>query len=241
MSKRKTTQEFIVEASQIHNNFYTYTHTDYKDAITKVIITCPIHGDFEQRPNSHLQGIGCKQCGIEKAHKTTRKTFRDFCNEAALVHDYKYEYVEESYESVSKSLDILCPIHGAFTQLAMSHLTGRKCPECSKATQGWTWSAWENQGNISSNFDTYKLYIIECWNDSERFYKIGKTFLTVGKRFYNKERMPYQWKVVDTTEGDARTISQLELQTHAELRAYSYTPEICFEGNTECFSCYELP
>jgi hypothetical protein len=27
-----------------------------------MIITCKIHGDFEQEANSHLQGSGCPKC-----------------------------------------------------------------------------------------------------------------------------------------------------------------------------------
>ena len=33
-----------------------------------MIITCPIHGDFEQQPNNHLQGQGCKKCFKDKSN-----------------------------------------------------------------------------------------------------------------------------------------------------------------------------
>lgn len=32
----------------------------------KVIITCPIHNDFEQTPSNHLQGHGCPKCNASK-------------------------------------------------------------------------------------------------------------------------------------------------------------------------------
>ena len=49
--------------------------TGYEDIATdtKVIIGCPIHGDFEQTPTCHLQGQGCPECGkLQKAnsHRT---------------------------------------------------------------------------------------------------------------------------------------------------------------------------
>ena len=62
MRKRKTTEEFIAKAEQIHGARYTYSKVNYIDAKTKVIIICPIHGDFEQTPNNHLSGKGCKNC-----------------------------------------------------------------------------------------------------------------------------------------------------------------------------------
>ncbi|TVT40641.1 hypothetical protein FNT36_14325 [Hymenobacter setariae] len=39
-----------------------------------VIIICPTHGAFEQKPNSHLQGCGCQQCGTDRIRlaQTTR-------------------------------------------------------------------------------------------------------------------------------------------------------------------------
>ena len=53
----KTTEDFIHEANQIHNNnFYDYTLTEYKGIFEKLNIICPIHGLFEQRASYHLQG-----------------------------------------------------------------------------------------------------------------------------------------------------------------------------------------
>jgi hypothetical protein len=35
---------------------------NYIDAHSKIIISCKIHGDFEQKANSHLNGHGCYMC-----------------------------------------------------------------------------------------------------------------------------------------------------------------------------------
>jgi hypothetical protein len=60
-----TTQEdFITKANKIHNNKYDYSEVDYKKSSNKVKIICPNHGDFLQRPNSHLVGDGCPRCKI---------------------------------------------------------------------------------------------------------------------------------------------------------------------------------
>ena len=56
------TEEFIKKANKIHNNFYLYDKVEYVKNTINVIITCPIHGDFEQSPHNHLQGKGCPIC-----------------------------------------------------------------------------------------------------------------------------------------------------------------------------------
>jgi hypothetical protein len=53
---------FINMAKEIHGNKYNYSLVDYKINSTKVKIICPIHGEFEQTPNMHLQGRGCPIC-----------------------------------------------------------------------------------------------------------------------------------------------------------------------------------
>lgn len=54
--------EFIENSNIIHRNKYLYNKVNYVNCYTKVTITCPIHGDFEQSPSHHLQGEGCPIC-----------------------------------------------------------------------------------------------------------------------------------------------------------------------------------
>ena len=59
---RLTTDEFILAASLKHNDKYDYSKVVYVHSDIKVIITCPIHGDFPQTPGGHLSGRGCNEC-----------------------------------------------------------------------------------------------------------------------------------------------------------------------------------
>ena len=63
---RKTQEEFIEQATKVHNNKYYYNNVNYIRDNVKVIITCPIHGDFQQTPSNHLQGHGCPKCNTAK-------------------------------------------------------------------------------------------------------------------------------------------------------------------------------
>ena len=57
-----TTDEFIERSRMVHGDKYDYSKTKYRRSKEKVTITCPIHGDFEQKPNFHLMGSGCPKC-----------------------------------------------------------------------------------------------------------------------------------------------------------------------------------
>ncbi len=59
-----TTEEFIAKAQQIHQNKYDYSKVEYKTYDEKICIICPIHGEFWQTPDSHLQGSGCQKCSF---------------------------------------------------------------------------------------------------------------------------------------------------------------------------------
>lgn len=69
LSVRKTTEQFINEANIVHDFKFSYDKTDYIKNQIKVIITCPIHGDFYQSPLTHLQGNGCPNCNESRGEK----------------------------------------------------------------------------------------------------------------------------------------------------------------------------
>lgn len=59
---KPTTEEFIKKARLVHGDKYDYSKVEYVRALSPVIITCPEHGDFSQKPNGHLCGQGCPHC-----------------------------------------------------------------------------------------------------------------------------------------------------------------------------------
>ena len=73
LAVRKTTEQFIKEANEVHECKYTYEKTEYVKNNVKVIITCPLHGDFPQNPLSHIQGCGCPTCRESKGEKKIAK------------------------------------------------------------------------------------------------------------------------------------------------------------------------
>ena len=134
--KRRTFQEFEEKANEIHNWRYTYHH-DYKNGTSKIVITCPIHGDFEQTPQKHLQGQGCPKCAINKNADRTRLNKEEFIKRADIIHNSAYDYCESKYVNYKTPLKIFCHKighnnieHGVFWQTPDAHLSGHGCPKC---------------------------------------------------------------------------------------------------------------
>jgi very-short-patch-repair endonuclease len=71
--KRDSREEFIEKARQVHGDKYDYSLVEYKSAHTKIKIICPIHGEFLQRPYSHLHNHGCLFCNESKGEKKIEK------------------------------------------------------------------------------------------------------------------------------------------------------------------------
>ncbi len=84
-----TTMEFIAKAEKVHGGKYTYEHTIYKNSQTKVVITCPKHGDFLILPSHFLKGIGCSMCCNSLGGNAVRAWLDN--NKILYVPEYKYK------------------------------------------------------------------------------------------------------------------------------------------------------
>ncbi len=58
------TQRFIQRATDRHGDKYDYAKVVFIDQKTYVTVTCPLHGDFQERPDNHVAegSVGCKDC-----------------------------------------------------------------------------------------------------------------------------------------------------------------------------------
>lgn len=126
--RRMSIDEFIKRAKKIHGDKYNYSKTKYIDSKTEVIITCSIHGDFQQTPNSHLNGNGCPMCSGNK--KLTTEEFIEKSNE---IHGKgTYDYSKVNYINYEVKVIIICKKHGEFKQTPRDHLCHHGCPNCAK-------------------------------------------------------------------------------------------------------------
>jgi very-short-patch-repair endonuclease len=88
--KRKTTDEFIKEASIIHNFKYDYSITNYLNNLKKVDIICKKHGIFSQSPKDHLKGHGCIKCSnFSNGEKRLENILNDIG--VSFIREYKFD------------------------------------------------------------------------------------------------------------------------------------------------------
>ncbi|NBW16562.1 MAG: hypothetical protein EBR82_52150, partial [Caulobacteraceae bacterium] len=125
--KRLTHREFLHKAKKIHPH-YTFPQR-YITSVRKIGIRCPKHGVFKMRPNTLLQGHGCKKCDDEKSADRQRLTHDEFLQRCWKVHRGKYRYPQR-YKGGQVGIKILCPKHGCFLQKPSNHLMGNGCPVC---------------------------------------------------------------------------------------------------------------
>lgn len=57
----------------------------------------------------------------------TQKIFEE---RAKLKHNNFYDYCVSVFKGTKKKINIICPIHGIFSQIAANHLRGDRCPDC---------------------------------------------------------------------------------------------------------------
>lgn len=126
MRNKITKEEFIKSANIIHNNKYDYSLISYTNISEKIDIVCQKHGVFSQRPSSHLDGSGCRQC----FHLSRQMDIKEFIEKANKVHSDKYDYSLVEYKNSRTKINIICPKHGLFTQKVNSHLNGKGCLKC---------------------------------------------------------------------------------------------------------------
>lgn len=124
MSKKLTNIDFINNAYVKHLTKYDYSKVEYKNAISKVCIICPNHGEFYQIPRNHIKGQGCPKCYGKN------KTNDDFIKIAISIHGDSYNYSKTQYNSRNSLSIFICPKHGEFNQTPKNHLEGKGCPKC---------------------------------------------------------------------------------------------------------------
>lgn len=219
-------KEYIERCMSTFGNKYDYSSVVYSGATSKVEIRCSIHDyTFWQKPMDHLGGHeGCPKCA------NRLNTLELFIERANIVHKnfYKYPVIVEKYKNADK-IEIICPIHGSFHQIADNHLNGSKCPTCAKTAY------WSNRKSKDAELIPAIFYVLEFSNEKENFYKVG-----ISTKFKNRLAVlkcaGYNVRVVDETE---RTLAEALTSEHEFLESFSafkYTPKIKFDGHTECIS-----
>lgn len=120
-----TADVFFTKANTKYENKYNYSETIYENYDTDLIIHCPNHGPFIQKPKVHLK-IGCTKCNLDNKSMTTEK----FIAKSLKKHGNTYNYSKTACNRSTDIVTIICDIHGDFLQRVHDHLNGCGCSIC---------------------------------------------------------------------------------------------------------------
>jgi len=160
----KTTEQFILDAKEIHGDRYNYSKVVYINARTKIVIVCKTHDEFEQIPGKHLQGAGCRKC----AYENKKYTNEEIIIEAKKIHGDRYDYSKVEYLGCETKVIIICNIHGEFLQQTNLHLMGMGCIKCgriisSNLQKGNTEQFIKKSKKVHGNkYDYSKVEYVDC-------------------------------------------------------------------------------
>lgn len=241
MSERLTIEEVLTRFRKVHGDKYDYSlFTKYNSIEDTIQIICPVHADkpFNQKVKNHLRGYGCRKCGRASATNLTRVPEEEAIRRFREVHGDFYDYSDLGYKTFTDFVSIGCPKHGPFKQRAVDHLRF-KCKACGDEEKGgWDRDRFVKACERNSGLGTF--YILNCYNEEESFYKLGITSRAIKNRYGSKERMPYDYNIIQEIQAEPDCIWDIEkyLKSYIKKNKLFYTPKINFPG---CLSeCYVL-
>lgn len=131
MGYKITTEIFKQRATLKHDGFYCYSKSTYSNDHGKILVICPMHGEFQQRAGKHMRGEGCQKCAVDRRAKNKiEESRKKYFVRANKKHNNKYDYSKSVYTKASDKIKIECPEHGTFAQTASAHLQGYGCQKC---------------------------------------------------------------------------------------------------------------
>jgi hypothetical protein len=119
-----------------------------------------------------------------------------------------------------------CPVCKNDWESYIANVKEGNSKSCCKLKRGWSKTQWQKFCKKA------KLYKVLLFNDRESFIKIGITSKSIEKRL---KGLPYNFKIIKYIEGDSGYIFDLENRIKKIFKKYSYTPEVRFKGETECY------
>lgn len=137
-NKKITTEILKERIIKKYGDLYDLSKVDYVRKTQKITIGCRVHGDFEILYSNFLKprSRGCVKCFNEGRTRTQE----DYIKLSIEKFGDIYTYDNLEYRGSFNPVTITCKIHGDFSLLAHTHLSGEKntggCQICAKQNMG---------------------------------------------------------------------------------------------------------
>lgn len=217
------TSLFITKARKVHGDRYDYNRTVYTGALKPLVVTCKNHGDFTVRASIHLEGYNCRKCLTDRQRKSTPQ----FIEDLKVKYNGKYTVAPSfEYKTAHTPMMAMCADHGLFETTPNRILAGHICPSCA----GISTFVHQCNGKMA------KFYIVQLYNKTESFYKVGVTSRSLAQRLNRFHIGGYNYTSPIEILLDAVAAAELEINAKDLLKEHRYYPTSLFAGHTECFT-----
>ena len=107
-----STEEYIMEATIVHNGFYSYAKTIYISSEHLITIICPKHGEFEQQAYVHLYGHGCQKCARYNKNGSVSNIETSWLDHLLIPKEYRQHtiklhnksYIVDAYDPITNTI-----------------------------------------------------------------------------------------------------------------------------------------
>ena len=212
--RKKKLEDVIKEAKIVHNDFYRYDKvTEYKSCDSEVVITCPIHGDFNQTFYYHInKRCGCPICGHVKSNNAKRLKIEEVkrrIRECGYKVPLNFVYVNNNTPS-----EIICPKHGLFSIRLGLLFKGERCKYCSNEIR--------SEKQILSNEEFIKrlnaLYGDRIDTSKVEYKGEYKPVTVICKKHGEYKSLPYSlYKGICCNQCKKETLSKLKTKTQEQF------------------------
>lgn len=224
---RRSQESFIKDIDRAQNGNYALSNINFITTHSRYEFVCKIHNiAFKQKGSDALSGkCGCSLCKSERSSKRQMKSQEQWLEESTLFHKGKFDYSLVNYTGNKNRVQIICPTHGVFEQIAQQHLQ-HGCDKCARDL-----SAIERYKDTPTKFYSFK------YND---LYKIGVTTREIVKQRYEREQIEWD-KVSELVEVqfdgfvDAYMLEQFLLNEYVQYK-YQGATIFKYTKNTEVFT-----
>lgn len=144
--RSKGADYYIPLFREIHGDFFDYTKSVFSTSKSKIIVTCPVHGDFETSVGNHLKGKACRRCAVDKFVKERSLTLPEIKVRLKDLHkdSLSFPYIDLEFKNKHSLITCVCEKHGVFEKKVKNLL--------------WKPSGCNKCGGIDRSLPTY-LYI----------------------------------------------------------------------------------
>ncbi len=194
-----------------------------------VIILCPEHGKFNQSPNNHLAGKGCKYCANNVKSNTV-----DFIKKGKLVHGDNYDYSLVEYTTVHSPVKIICKSCKKTNLVQPSnHLNGNKCAYC---YVGWCHlQRYQENTKLGSQSGIFYKLKFKHKELKFEFIKIGITSMGIKERY--RKYKDYTYEIIEEYKCTnlESALMEREFMNSTTKEKFVFPKNIKFKGHTECY------